>query len=71
MIRPLLLLVTIAATTACEPPCLRGHDEPVWIAQVCYDMPVLIGDVTVMFPLCDAAHSGTQFVCDQYQAEKP
>jgi len=65
------LFALVASTAACQPPCLRGHDEIRHVPEHCYmDKIMEIGDVPIWGTVCDLPHDITVFICDQYEAEK-
>jgi len=70
MVKWLLTTLLLFSVVACGPECLRGHTVPYWVPPHTDMYPMTIGDVTVMVPIDSPGYWTTQFVCDQYRAEK-
>src|SRR5882672_308129 len=64
------LLALLLCTVACDPPCLRGHDEVRHYPEHCYMATITIGDIALPMWTCDPPYDRTLFVCDQYELEK-
>jgi len=70
-----VLGLALLALCACQPPCLRGHDEIRMVPKQCTTvfMRMPMGDSYISIPVgedCVPEHPATFFVCDQYQSEK-
>ena len=65
-----MLVALLLVAVACEPPCLRGHNETRHFPMFCHLDPVTIGDFTFYLTTCDPPYDAPVFVCDQYELEK-